>query len=117
MTNRTNLLRTFLVLIFLSGCATVEAPAETPSEPPAERICGGIAGLPCGEGEYCRYEPGTCHIADGQGVCREQRRMCTMDYNPVCGCDGKTYGNACTAAASGVSINYKGECNREESGD
>ena len=36
--------------------------------------------------------------------------MCTMQYDPVCGCDGKVYGNACTAACEGVKSWTKGEC-------
>lgn len=36
--------------------------------------------------------------------------MCTMDYTPVCGCDGKIYSNACMAKCAGVKTWTAGEC-------
>ncbi len=35
---------------------------------------------------------------------------CTMDYQPVCGCNGVTYGNACVAENEGVLTYTEGEC-------
>lgn len=36
--------------------------------------------------------------------------MCTLQYDPVCGCNNKTYGNACAAACAGIKSYVKGEC-------
>ena len=33
-----------------------------------------------------------------------------MQYDPVCGCDNRIYGNGCGASAMGVSVSYLGEC-------
>lgn len=36
--------------------------------------------------------------------------VCTMQYMPVCGCDDKTYGNACVASVAGVLTWTEGAC-------
>lgn len=36
--------------------------------------------------------------------------VCTMQYDPVCGCNNKTYSNACAAECAGIKKYKKGEC-------
>lgn len=55
----------------------------------------------------------SCKPAKNQ-TCIDESKItnapCTLEYNPVCGCDGKTYGNACKAEVSGVTSWKPGEC-------
>lgn len=71
--------------------------------------CGGIAGIKCDKGQYCDLA-GHCGYADGTGTCKEIPQGCPDNVDPVCGCNDKTYGNPCEAAAAGVSVKSKGKC-------
>lgn len=59
-------------------------------------------------------ENGQSEIPENAKMCTDAQKaaeVCTMEYNPVCGDDKITYGNACSACAS-KNIDYytMGEC-------
>ena len=61
----------------------------------------------CSKGFYCYKKEGDC---DGLGRCSPKPQACITLWDPVCGCDGGTYGNACDASASGTSVAHRGPC-------
>jgi hypothetical protein len=72
--------------------------------------CDGIAAIKCDDGLWCEHPDGQCKVADAAGTCVKGADVCTQDYDPVCGCDGETYGNRCMAKVAKVQVDYPGEC-------
>jgi Kazal-type serine protease inhibitor-like protein len=98
----------------VAACSGADVPDEqvTSSEEDLglPRMCGGPRDLRCPRDEFCQGRVGQCPGKSQIGVCADRPAACTRVYAPVCGCDGNTYGNACEAAASGVSVDHRGEC-------
>ncbi len=90
--------------------ATTDAAAATGT---STTECGGPSNTRCATGYVCIWQAGNeCGAAGGLGRCEATgMMMCSQDYDPVCGCDAKTYSNACVAQYErGVSVWTKGEC-------
>jgi hypothetical protein len=80
--------------------------------------CGGRGQMECPGGSYCSFpEDADCGRFDAPGTCTALTDVaCGEIYSPVCGCDGETYDNPCSAAQAGMSIDHEGECDAPQGG-
>jgi len=76
-------------------------------EPPAGTRFPCVTNAQCQRGEFCRGDgcdtPGGCVLIRGPSDC-------SGVVEQVCGCDGRTYVNACWAASGGTRVAHPGAC-------
>jgi hypothetical protein len=101
MTNRM-LVAAALVLGLVFGFANFATAQEGDT-------CGGVTGAQCAKDLWCEPMPGLCGTPL-VGTCARAPAFCTMDYNPVCGCDGKTHSNDCVRRNAKAGLRHVGAC-------
>jgi hypothetical protein len=80
---------------------------------PAGQPCGGTIGAVCDKGLWCEPPTGIC--ASTAGVCVAVPRLCfarkkSKSFQPVCGCNNKTYSSDCFRRAYKVAKSHDGKC-------
>lgn len=93
-----------------AAAAGTDVAWEGACEEPEPTACGGRLGETCGADAFCDFARDGCDSADATGVCAPRPDGCTLEYRPVCGCDGVTYGNLCAAHVAGVDAARSGPC-------
>ena len=96
--------RSVLALFLLLAC--VDAMSAR-----AEQVCGMESSPSCEPGHWCDPLPRSCLVANVTGICKPLAGgVCPDLYQPVCGCDGKTYPSDCVRRTMRVQKDHDGEC-------
>lgn len=122
---------TLAVLVLALGCGDDDGPPEVDAgevdggsvdassmdgatdaggEDAGEPTDGG-AGVSCADNSTCTAsEWCAASTCDAEGECTAIPEVCTDEIDPVCGCDGNTYSNACEANVARVNVAARGAC-------
>jgi len=104
------MLRKAVLFAAMTGAVLMASAGEMQAAAKVGQRCGGIAGIKCGAGLFCEFPNGTCGKFDRLGTCVKVPHICFKIFQPVCGCNGKTYSNNCVRESNKVSEKHAGKC-------
>lgn len=114
--------------LVVSACGASQGVSPSMPTPPVEEVgseapgvaaasegeaCGGEANVSCADGLVCdmnETDGQSCGAEGRSGRCVQKPEMCAEFFDPVCGCDGKTYSNDCHRLMADVARDRKGAC-------
>ena len=97
---------------YSGGCPGAACPPPPPDAGGAidAQSCSDKAPA-CGPGLVCDLDqPGRCAASTAAGTCIVKPSICLAVLDPVCGCDGRTYGNDCARQVAGAQLDHRGAC-------
>ena len=102
-----------LVLPLFVAVLAMAAPAREAYAVAAGQPCGGPSGAVCDKGLWCEPPTGACGSRSGR--CVSVPRLCFArkngkSFQPVCGCNNKTYSNDCFRRAYRITKFHDGKC-------
>jgi hypothetical protein len=90
------------------GAHASDASDASSSETSDAKDCGGVV---CPSTQFCNYAPSAkCGTASDAGTCMIPPSICGGVFAQVCGCNGVTYDNECSAHSASASVAHDGPC-------
>ena len=101
-----------IVTLFVALAAILASHTFAVSASRVGESCGGAANIQCARGLWCKKPWGACGQASVSGACIKLEIFCDAISLPVCGCDGKDYGNECESYNK-TQVNFRGSCDEK----
>lgn len=74
------------------------------------RLCGRRLDRSCPPAAFCDLTLGSCGDVEAIGLCEDTSMCNAVVFDPVCGCEGRTFDNDCLRMRAGSAKAFDGPC-------